>query len=69
MKAKSKPSKSLITKTGGSRDPAASPFPRSHYKSKFDKMVKGGMSRKDAARAIKKIMQDDHRREMDEYNF
>ena len=60
--------KSLLRSVAGSRDPSKSPFPRSLYKSQFDKMVKGGMSPKDAAAQIKKIMQDDMDRELAEYN-
>ena len=68
MKVMKKPKKTLLTKTGGSRDAAASPFPRSLYKDKFDKMVKGGMSARDAAKAIKRMMQSDMARELAEYN-
>lgn len=70
MKAPTKPKqkKSLMQRTGGSRDAASSPFPRSLYKSQFDKLVKGGMSAREAAKAIRKIMQDDMARELQEYN-
>ena len=68
-KMKTPPNKqSLLKKTGGSHDPSASPFPRSLYKNKFDQMVKGGMSARDAAKSIKKIMQDDMTRELAEFN-
>lgn len=62
-----KKKQSLMQRTG-SRDAASSPFPRSLYKGQFDKMVKGGMSAREAAKAIKKIMQDDMLREMQEFN-
>ena len=61
--------KSLLKSIAGSRDPSKSPFPRSLYKSQFDKMIKGGMSPKEAGKTIRKIMQDDMRREIQEYNY
>ena len=66
MKMKAK--KSLMQKAGARAD---SPnFGRAYYREMFDRLVKGGMDKRSAARRVQKEASDDMRLELDEFfNF
>ena len=64
-RAPKKRSNSLLKKTGSRADSFT--MGRKYYRERFNALVKGGMSARDAARAVQKEAADDIQIELDEY--
>jgi hypothetical protein len=66
MKAMKTPKKkSLLKKTGARADSPS--MGRAYYRDMFNRLVKGGMDKKSAARRVQKEAADDIRVELDEF--